>query len=53
MRRLDENRSELNRQIAAAVLAGRFPKIGYLEVNDVCNNGIDIYNALQARFGPY
>lgn len=49
----DENESELNFKLAAAVRAGRWPVVNYLEINDACNGGADLRAALQEQFGPY
>lgn len=45
----DEERSQLNSQITAAVKSGRFPNINLLEVNNVCDGGSELLAALRAR----
>lgn len=44
---LDEERSGMNLWTAESIAAGVFPTLSIIEVDNVCNHGIDIYNALK------
>jgi len=46
---LDESRSGLNGLLTEAVAAGRFPSINMFEINNVCDGGLELLNALRAR----
>eukprot|EP00929_Paragymnodinium_shiwhaense_P104693 TRINITY_DN6931_c0_g2_i1.p1 TRINITY_DN6931_c0_g2~~TRINITY_DN6931_c0_g2_i1.p1 ORF type:complete len:346 (-),score=56.42 TRINITY_DN6931_c0_g2_i1:456-1493(-) len=45
----DEQKSGLNRAVASAIRSGRFPHINLLEVNNVCDGGPELLQALRAR----
>lgn len=45
---LDEQKSHLNSLVTSAVSAGRFPNINLMEVNNVCDGGLDLLTALRA-----
>eukprot|EP00933_Yihiella_yeosuensis_P032489 TRINITY_DN26088_c0_g1_i2.p1 TRINITY_DN26088_c0_g1~~TRINITY_DN26088_c0_g1_i2.p1 ORF type:complete len:223 (+),score=27.16 TRINITY_DN26088_c0_g1_i2:139-807(+) len=49
----DETRSQLNHQLISAVSAGHFPSINLLEVNNVCDGGLDLLKALRAKIPSF
>lgn len=46
----DESKSGLNSKLAAKISSGTFKHINLLEVNNVCDHGPDILQALRGRF---
>jgi hypothetical protein len=46
----DERRSRLNEQLVAAVKAKRWANINFLEVNNVCDVGLELFAALKANY---
>jgi hypothetical protein len=49
----DEQESQLNVALAKEVLAGRWPQLGLIEVNNVCDGGPTLLNAIrQTYYGP-
>ncbi|KAK3252162.1 hypothetical protein CYMTET_38529 [Cymbomonas tetramitiformis] len=45
----DEERSGLNSLVTAQVLRGSYPSINFMEVNNVCDGGLDLLAALRSR----
>ena len=47
----DEEESGLNALLAQQVRARRWPAVGLLEVNNVCDGGADLLKALRETYG--
>lgn len=45
----DESRSQLNRLVTDAVKQGRFPHINLLEINNVCDGGMELLTAIRSH----
>jgi hypothetical protein len=46
----DEQESQLNAALAKEVLAGRWPQLGLIEVNNVCNGGPALLDAIRHTY---
>ena len=44
---MDEQKSALNRLLAQQVRAKRWPHMNFLEVNNICDGGADLWAALK------
>jgi hypothetical protein len=44
---LDEERSDMNKWAADSIVARKFPTLSIVELDNVCNHGLDVYNALK------
>ncbi len=49
---LDQRRSRLNREVAARVRRGMYADANVVEVDDVCEGGLELLQALRSREGP-
>jgi hypothetical protein len=45
-----ESASGINKQVSAAIMAGRWRYINLLEVDNVCDQGLELKTALESHF---
>jgi hypothetical protein len=43
----DEKRSKVNTMIESNILAGKYPYMNYMELDEVCDNGLQVLNAMK------